>query len=129
MAMTERFDVPVSRDEVPRVNGFGLASFVLGIFTVAIAFIPVLGLPALLLGPLAIIFAGIGRAQTPGDTVTGTAGLILGITGTLIALAVTVLLAVGLTQFRSSIPNTPFNPVLPSSATGAVTMPSLPAAA
>jgi len=124
MAATERFDVPAGWDEVPRVNGFGLASFVLGIFAVAIAFIPVLGLPALLLGPLAIIFAGIGRARTPGDTVTGTAGLILGITGTLIALAVTVLLAVSLAQFRSSIPDMQFNPVLPSSATGAATVPA-----
>lgn len=90
------------------MNGFGLASFVLGTVAISIAFIPVLGLPALLLGPLAMVFGGIGRARTPEDTITGTAGLILGITATLIALVVTALIAVSLVQFRGSIQNLPF---------------------
>jgi hypothetical protein len=128
MSITEQFDVPTKWDEAPRVNGFGIASLVLGTFAVAVAFIPVLGLPALVLGPLAIIFAGIGRARTPGDTVAGTAGLILGITGTLIALAVTILLAVSLTQFRGAIPNLPFNQSVASAVTGSGPAAQAPAA-
>ncbi|MFD1210927.1 hypothetical protein ACFQ36_02585 [Arthrobacter sp. GCM10027362] len=128
MSTTEQFDVPAKPDEIPRVNGFGLASLVLGTFAVAVAFIPVLGLPALLLGPLAITFAGIGRARTPADTITGTAGLILGITGTLIALAVTVVVALSFGKYAGMLQNIPRSLAQAPSVTGAG-QPSMPGVA
>ncbi|MGW6174357.1 hypothetical protein ACWF5H_12760 [Arthrobacter sp. NPDC055138] len=109
MSMTEQFVVPAKQDDLPRMNGFGLASLILGAFAVAVAFIPVLGLPALVLGPLAMIFGGIGRARVPRDTVAGTAGLILGTIGTVIALIITFLLAVNLVQLRETFPTLPLN--------------------
>lgn len=91
-----------------QVSGQGIASLVLGTFAVAVSFLPVLGLPALVLGPLAIILAVIARSQQPRDTVTATAGLILGITGTVITLIVTALVILGFSQYSDTIRSFPF---------------------
>lgn len=73
------------------VSGQGIASLVLGSFAVAVSFLPILGVPALVLGPLAVLFAINGRNRQPRDNTTATAGLILGITGTVIAMIITAL--------------------------------------
>lgn len=71
-AATEK---PYVSSEGSPVSGQGIAALVLGAFAVAVSFLPVLGLPALVLGPLAIILAVIARNRQPRDTVTATAGL------------------------------------------------------
>ena len=90
------------------ISGLGLASLVLGTFAVAVSFIPVLGLPALVLGPLAIILAYFARTGQPRDSGTATAGLILGITGTVVSLVVTAITAYGIAQYTEKIRNFPF---------------------
>lgn len=103
------------------ISGQGLASLVLGTFAVAVSFIPVLGLPALVLGPLAIILAYFARTGQPRDRVTATAGLILGITGTVIALIVAAITAYGIAQYTEKIRNFPFAATTQTPAASATT--------
>lgn len=74
-------------------NGFGITALVLGIVAVVIAFIPIMGMGAFFLGPLAIIFGIIGLMRKGRRRGTSIAGLVLGVVGVIIAIIVTVITA------------------------------------
>lgn len=75
--------VYVSHQERPS-NGLGTTAMVLGIVSVVLAFIPVIGLVAWITSPLALIFGLIGLTKRPkGGAITG---VVLGIIGLLICL-------------------------------------------
>ncbi|RNL53268.1 DUF4190 domain-containing protein [Arthrobacter oryzae] len=124
MLLNDRRATTESRSLIPaesQVSGQGLASLVLGTFAVAVSFIPVLGLPALVLGPLAIILAYFARTGQPRDRVTATAGLILGITATVIALVVTAITVFGIAQYSEKIRSFPFAATTQAPAASATT--------
>ncbi len=69
-------------------QGFGIASLILGILALLIAFIPCIGIFALLPGVIAIVLAIVGLSQARsanGSTGLILSGLIISIIGTLIA--------------------------------------------
>lgn len=68
-------------------NGIALAGFVFGCLAVAICFMPLVGVPAIIFGVLAAGFGGIGRSH--GDKLFGTAAIILGVFGLIVSLTIT----------------------------------------
>lgn len=71
---------PVTNDR----SGMATAALVLGILAVVFAFIPVIGLIAFILAPLAIIFGVLGRksskkGQATAGAITGGVGLVISI--------------------------------------------------
>jgi lysylphosphatidylglycerol synthetase-like protein (DUF2156 family) len=70
-------------------NGLAVASLVLGIVGLVLAFIPIIGVVAWILGPLAIIFGFAGRSRAKRGAPNGgmaMAGLIMGIITVAIAI-------------------------------------------
>ena len=76
----------------PRRNGFGVAALVLGVLAVLLSW-TVLG--GIILGILAVIFGALGRGRVRrGEATNGrssVAGIVLGVVGTLIAVALIAL--------------------------------------
>jgi hypothetical protein len=78
-------------------TGFATTSMVLGIVAGVMAFVPIIGLIAFVLAPLAIIFGALGRKSSKSGQAT--AGLVLGV----IALAISVAWAVMFGAFVGAV--------------------------
>ncbi len=76
-------------------NGMAVSSLVLGIIGVIMSFIPIIGVVAWILGPLAIVFGAVGRGKAKRGAPYGgmaLAGLILGI----VTVGIAILWVIGL---------------------------------
>lgn len=68
-----------------RGNAFGITALVVGIVAVVFAFIPVMGVVAFALGPLAVLFGIVGATRKFSKKGAAVAGLVLGILSVVIA--------------------------------------------
>ena len=89
-----------------RTNGLAVAAFVVGLLSILVAWIPVVGLAgiiggivAVVLGVMAMNKANKGQAGGKG---LGIAGLVLGVLSVLLGLVVSVILGAALTAFQES---------------------------
>lgn len=86
---TDVTQVQQPQQAVRRGNGWGVTALVLGILAAVLGFIPLVGVVAFGLGPLAIIFGIIGIVRKNRPHGTAIAGLTLGIVGLIVSIVFT----------------------------------------
>ena len=95
----------------PRTNGLAVAAFVVGLLSILVAWIPVVGIAGIVGGIVAVVLGimALSRARKSpvGGRGLGIAGLVLGALSVLLGIVVTVVLGAALTAFDGSFEDLP----------------------